>query len=98
MEEQLLNIANSVIIPGKTENENRQLVEVGRNIINVRRLSRDKPTFWINFEDAFKWVGYTTKGNAKRKLISELSSEVHYQVSIPLYNSDTPPLKCTYLN
>ena len=34
--------------------------------------------FPIDFDDAWKWIGYSTKGNAKRKLLQDFSEGVDY--------------------
>ena len=82
MDEQLAILANSVYAGGQTEADTQELLEVGRSIIEVRRLSHNKPTFWVNFDDAYKWLGYTRKDNAKRKLESRLAEGIDYSVSL----------------
>ena len=87
MEVQLTAIINSVYPADvQTEEGIRKLVEVGRQILEVRRNSHGKPTFWIDLEDVLKWLAdgapkNDAKSNAKKRLKNRLIEGVDYQVS-----------------
>ena len=57
----------------------------------------NKKDFVINFDEVWKWCGFTTKGNARRLLEKKFQKDIHYKVENSGKNSsDDKIVKTAY--
>ena len=54
--------------------------EMAINVANVYMDTIDVEGFVFDFDLVWKWVGYSTKGNAKTKMLKELRENIDYKI------------------
>ena len=37
--------------------------------------------FHVNFDDVYKWIGFSTKGNAKKLLVKDFELNIDYKIN-----------------
>lgn len=69
------------LIYKKFSNENKELLKLNFSIYLAYKNNKDNE-FIIDFDDIYKFVGFTTKGHAKRLLVKEFLKDIDYIIRV----------------